>query len=266
MNTVPDLISKLKSWMNLHFLKLNESKTEIIIFNRSYSTECNIFGTFTNTGKCIRLNNVVKYLGVYLDSSLNFITHINKITSECYMYIRKIKSIRKFLSQNDCEALVHAFISSRIDMCNSLFLGLPKATLLKLQRIQNAAVRVIFNVRKRESVSQSLKSLHWLDIEQIIVYKVLLLTFKCIHDLAPSPLKSLLVIKDPNTLLLDVTSFFPSSELGRRAFRYSSPRLWNSIPSYIRLIANLDSFKKKLKHHIFINFDALMKQYKKYLI
>lgn len=263
LNDIPDIISELKSWMKLHFLMLNESKTEIIVFQNNLQHPIN--GTFTNSGKCIRFSSVAKYLGVYLDSSLDFVSHINHITSECYMYIRKIKSIRKYLSQHECEILVHAFISSRVDLCNALFFGLPKSTLLKLQRIQNSAVRIIYNLKKRDSVKHYLKSLHWLDIEQRIVYKTLLFVFKCIHGYAPFPLNSLIVVKDTPSLSLDVKTFFPSSKFGRRAFRYSAPRLWNCLPHTIRLSVSIDVFKKNLKHHLFINLPALMEQYYKYI-
>ena len=140
-------------------------------------------------------------------------------------------------------------------MCNCLFFGLPKSSILKLQRIQNAAVRVIFSLRKRDSVSYHLTSLHWLSVEQRISFKVLLTTYKCLNDMAPAPLSDLLSIKDYSSLLLEVKTFFPSSELGRRAFRYFAPRLWNCIPSDIRVLDNIDTFKAKLKNFIFTSHE-----------
>ena len=166
--------------------------------------------------------------------------------------------------QKDTEILVNAFITSRLDMCNRLFFGLHKASLAKLQKIQNAAVWVIFKLRKWDSVREHCISFHWLNIKQRIVFKVLLTTFKCLNDMAPLPLTSLLHIKDNSTLLLEVNTFFPSFELGRRAFRYFAPRLWNSIPTDLRVISNVDTFKAKLKTFLFTKHSDVMRDYNKY--
>jgi hypothetical protein len=168
------------------------------------------------------------------------------------MFIRKIASIRKYISQSNCETLVHAFITSRLDMCNVLFFGMSEKNINKLQKIQNAAIRVIFSLKKRDHVSDLLLSLHWLSVRQRISFKVLIIVFKCLHCLAPVPLRNLISIRDRITMQLDVSTFFPSSMLGRRAFSFYAPRQWNALPVPLRQIQSLDTFKAKLKHHIFM--------------
>ena len=266
LESIPDLLSEIKEWMDNHYLKLNTLKTEIIVFgSKSFlDTELSINGTFTNSGKCIRFNDIVKYLGVNLDNTLTLTPHINSITSACYLYLRKIRSIRKYLSQKDTETLIHAFISSRLDVCNSLFFGLPKYSLLKLQRVQNAAVRTIFSLKKRESVSDHITSLHWLTVDQRVAFKILLLVFKCLNMMAPHPLIDLLKVKDSYTNKLEVNTFFPSSEIGKRAFCYSAPRLWNCLPTSLRVLDNTDSFKAKLKHFLFTDYRDMMQSYNQY--
>ena len=266
LKSIPDLLSEIKEWMDNHYLKLNTLKIEIIVFgSKSFlDTELSINGTFTNSGKCIRFNDIVKYLGVNLDNTLTLTPHINSITSACYLYLRKIRSIRKYLSQKDTETLIHAFISSRLDVCNSLFFGLPKYSLLKLQRVQNAAVRTIFSLKKRESVSDHITSLHWLTVDQRVAFKILLLVFKCLNMMAPHPLIDLLKVKDSYTNKLEVNTFFPSSEIGKRAFCYSAPRLWNCLPTSLRVLNNTDSFKAKLKHFLFTDYRDMMQSYNQY--
>ena len=266
LESIPDLLSEIKEWMDNHYLKLNTLKTEIIVFgSKSFlDTELSINGTFTNSGKCIRFNDIVKYLGVNLDNTLTLTPHINSITSACYLYLRKIRSIRKYLSQKDTETLIHAFISSRLDVCNSLFFGLAKYSLLKLQRVQNAAVRTIFSLKKRESVSDHITSLHWLTVDQRVAFKILLLVFKCLNMMAPHPLIDLLKVKDSYTNKLEVNTFFPSSEIGKRAFCYSAPRLWNCLPTSLRVLDNTDSFKAKLKHFLFTDYRDMMQSYNQY--
>ena len=83
--------------------------------------------------------------------------------------------------------LLHAFVSNRLDYCNSLFFGLPKSDLSKLQRVQNAAVRLYSGLLRRDHITPVLRDeLYWLPIEQRIDFKIATLVFKCLNDIAPS--------------------------------------------------------------------------------
>uniref|UniRef100_A0A3P9B9X9 Granzyme B(G,H) n=1 Tax=Maylandia zebra TaxID=106582 RepID=A0A3P9B9X9_9CICH len=93
---------------------------------------------------------------------MSFNTHIKQICKTAFFHLRSISKIRNILSQSDAEKLVHAFITSRLDYCNSLLSGCPKTSLKSLQLIQNAAARVLTGTRKREHISPVLASLHWL--------------------------------------------------------------------------------------------------------
>ena len=265
INQIPDCLSRIKSWMDLYSLKLNESKTEIIVFGgQSFLKEkLYINGTFLNSGGCLRFTDTVKYLGVFFDNYITFNTHINTISSSCYMFIRKLASIRKFLSQKDCETLVHSFISSRLDSCNALLFGISRANISKLQKVQNAAVRLILCKKRRESVREPLKDLHWLDIDQRISFKVLLIVFKCLNNLAPAALKNVLTIKSHDTMLLQ-TNYFPETNLGRRAFCFYAPKQWNCLPVSLRCVDEIVSFKSQLKTYLFSNFTSFCQSYNKY--
>ena len=83
--------------------------------------------------------------------------------------------------------LVHAFVTSRLDACNSLLFGLPDNLIAKVQRVQNIAARLILSVPRYVHITPLLYQLHWLPIKQRIVVKVLLLTYKleAINCMAP---------------------------------------------------------------------------------
>ena len=89
--------------------------------------------------------------------------------------------------------IVHAFVTSRIDYGNSLFTAAPKIWTDNLQRVMNAAARVISDTRKLDQGLQRFlhEDLHWLDVPQHVTYK--LLVFKCLHGLAPRYLAELCV-------------------------------------------------------------------------
>ena len=81
--------------------------------------------------------------------------------------------------------IVHALISSRLDFGNALLYNLPQTKLAKIQRLQNAAARIVTLTRKYTHITPILKSLHWLPIEQRIKLKILLSVFHCVQGSAP---------------------------------------------------------------------------------
>ena len=106
---------------------------------------------------------------------------VNRVVSHCFKILKIIGRIRSFLTQKDAETLVHSVISMRFDYCNSLFHKTSKANINKLQKIQNAAARLVVRKKKRESISGTIRDLHWLRVESRIVYKILLLVYKGVN-------------------------------------------------------------------------------------
>ncbi len=103
-------------------------------------------------------------------------------------HLRNIAKLRNMLSVSDAEKLVHAFMTSRLDYCNALVGGCPASSINKLQIVQNAAARVLTRSRKYDHITyySNLQSLHWLPIKFRISYKILLLAYKALNDLAPA--------------------------------------------------------------------------------
>ena len=231
------------------FLKINPDKTEILLlFPKSMKNEVIIKGTFINDQQCIRFSDAVKNVCVWIDKNLEMSDHINKIVSHCYKILKDIGRVRPVLTQDHTEMLVHAVTSTRLDYCNSLFHKIDKSNIDKLQKVQNAAARLIVKKRKRESISQSIKELHWLRVESRIVFKILLLAYKGIHGTSSKNIALDFKTHNcrPNEFLMLKTPFY-KTKYGMRTFKYNAPRLWNALPLDIRTIENVDSFKKSIK-------------------
>ena len=157
------------------------------------------------------------------------------------------------------QSLVHAYVTSRLDYCNSILYGLPKYQLSKLQRIQNMAARLITDTMKCDHIKPVLYNLHRLLVNYRIQFKILMITFKAIHGMAPSYLSNLICIRSSSryslrnndTIFLERPKGVMRTTLGARSFHASAPALWNSLPAHIRTIDSLALFKKSLKTYLF---------------
>ena len=98
--------------------------------------------------------------------------------------LSNINRIRKYLTSESAAALVHTFITSRVDNCNSLYNGLPDYQLHKLQRVLNSSARLVLCARRSCHITPLLRELHWLPIRSPIEFKLLLVTFKVLKGLA----------------------------------------------------------------------------------
>ena len=239
--------------MSQNFLQLNTSKTEAIQIGTPHQVQSSLITTISFSGQDIPLSTTVTNLGVKLDPQLTFANHIKHLYKTCFFHIKNISKLRPFLSFSDAEKLIHALISSRLDYCNSLLIGIPNKNLQKLQFIQNCAARTLMKARKYDHITPILQNLHWLPITSRIPYKIALITHHCIYNNAPQYLKDLNI---PHTSTRNLRSqstnllYQPRSRLrtmGDRAFSIAAPRIWNSLPEHLRKPQSVDTFKKELK-------------------
>ena len=144
--------------------------------------------------------------------------------------------------------------------------GLPKYEINKFESVLNAAARVIACLRKFDHVTNTLKELHWLPVEQRIILKINLVWFKVLNDLAPSYLTELLQrVYEPTRRLRSssdkwrfATEPYNLKTYGPEFFQSSvAPRLWNDLPMAIRSIDGINILKSKLKTFFFKQAYAL---------
>ena len=123
---------------------------------------------------------VVRNLGARFDSHMSVNSHIGKVCSKAFCSLYNIRQIRKFLSEETAKILVHSFVASHIDYCNSLLYGLPQYQYNRLQRVLNAAARMVCLVPKFDHITPVLKRLHWLPVRYRVMFKILLLMYKAL--------------------------------------------------------------------------------------
>ena len=121
-----------------------------------------------------------------LDCHLTMTAHVSNIARTCYFELRRLASIRRFLTSTATATLVSAFVLSRIDYCNSLLFGSTHDVTSHLQRIQNYAARVILRLPMSSRITIHSKSLHLLPVKVRSTYKIACLCYHCHSSTAPS--------------------------------------------------------------------------------
>ena len=251
-------LKEIKVWMNSNRLHMNEDKTEFICFGSKHQLSKCSEDYVSVGGKIIQRSESIKYLGVWLDSTLSMRKQIHVKCRTALLNIYKIRKIRKYLTDDACKTIVQALVISHLDFCNELYIGLPEKDISCLQRVQNFAAKTILKRAKYDSATESLYTLHWLPIRQRIQYKILITVFKCLHGCAPAYLSDMIGVKHNARYnlrsSLGVNLVIPKYKyktFGQRTFGYQGPKLWNTIPSELKETKSLASFKKQLKTFLF---------------
>ena len=203
----------------------------------------------------------VKNLGVTLDSNLSMSQHISNTCKAAYIQIRHISSIRLLLTTQTTQTFVCSLVLSRLKYCNSLLSGCPQYLLDKLQKVQNAAARLVCKTKKSDHIHHILETLHWLPVTHRIQYKISTSCFHFISGTAPQYLSDLLQPYTPARQLRSasdtrtfVTPRVNTKTFGERSFSYAGPSVWNNLPQTLRHSDSTSSFKTALKTHLLNNY------------
>ena len=255
LSDIEQCVSEIKVWMSHNMLKLNDDKTEFIVFKSKHNVNTFAEQNVQVGGTRVGISSKIKNLGVTFDQTLSMQAHVNTIAKNCFYYLRNIARIRRMLSEEDCKAIVHTFVISRLDYCNVLLYGLPKKTLHTLQRVQNYAARLILRFGRSEHITPVLYYLHWLPVELRVDYKMLLYTYKAFYDHAPPYICDMITKYKPRRQLRSsdkcmlVVPKIRTKGYGARSFLYASATLLNELCDDRLTEANsvLLSFKGRLE-------------------
>jgi len=175
--------------------------------------------------------------------------HVSAVCRSAYGYLR-------VLLTEAAKTVVHAFISSYLDYCNSLLFGISDNLLWRLRAVQNAAARLVTaGTRRHEHIKPVWRQLHWLPVGQRIEFKLAVLAYKAMNGLSPQYLADdcqltsstgRRQLRSSNVATCEVPT--TRTSLGDRSFTVAGPRLWNNLPLNLR-----DS------EHYFLEFCRLLK-------
>ena len=254
-NRISRCITDVRAWLLLNNWMLNSDKTEAIVISAVNTRVHATVDDVIDVCSCVVTPApYVRDIGVWFDSAISMAKNVSRVCQMAYCQLRSIAKIRGSITTAACRTIVHALVMSRLDYCNAI---LPDAKLQNLQLVQNSAARLVTGTRRREHITPVLFALHWLPIRQRIKFKLLLLVYRCTHQLAPVYLTDLVVpyvparslrSADQNLLTVKRCNI---ERYGRRSFSVAGPSLWNALPSAIRNSVSLPAFRSRLKTHLF---------------
>ena len=261
-------LAEIKSWMVKNFMKLNESKTELLVLGkprvlREFDLEVKIqFGSMSITPTACKGDNW-KSLGVLFDESLRMERQINSVKRKCSWTMMNLRTIGRYLDESVKIMMVKQLVISKLDYCNCLYMNLPKTRLNKLRSTLNSAVRYIYSIKDwTEDLLPYYKKAHILPLDERIFFKVCLLSFKAVHGSSPDYINELVEIDTPLILTntrskMEGDCFrmkipkMTKNKIDERRFSNYAPTTWNSLPWKIRSVKNVDTFKSLLKHYLY---------------
>jgi len=245
---------------NSHSLKLNAVNSEIrshLGWHATTATQAEPSRSHSVHGDSIlHPSKVVRNLGVYIDEHLSMDANARHCAKTCFFHLRQIRQLCRYINYGTLYMLIRALILSRLDYSNSLFACSSQSTLSRLQRVQDAAARLLHGACAWTHAPPFLKQLHWLPVSSRIQFKLYTLMFDINHGTAPQYLSELVRCCNGTRLRSSVRGNFIIHLLGRlhvtdKAFFVTGPRAWNALPSDIKLTSSRTSFHKKLKTHLF---------------
>ena len=231
----------------------------MLLFGQNLQTYFTCVSQPIKTGPFLE-NITWQKLRLSYNSKLNFHSHISEMRRNCFHQLKRFNSIRRFVPQDQFAILIHAFITSRIDFCYSIFYSLPENLVSRVQTIQNSCAKCLSRVNRFATATEARITLHWLPSRARSRFKILVFAHKVVHlpNSVPHYISAPYSTRDhgrttrfnvSNTLKCDFKRRLLT--VGGRSLNHTLPSVWNSLPQELRDIQSFSSFKSSLKTFLF---------------
>ena len=251
-------VEELRSWMTANRLKLNDSKTEVLVVRKKTNKD-ETDSIRVKVGDDVITPSVsVRDLGSYLDSTMSMEEQVSRTVRAGFLQLRRIGHIRRSLDDTVCAKVINATVTARLDFQNALLAGSHLCVLKPLQKMQNQAARMLKKTSRTDHITPVLRELHWLPVKERTDFKLLVQVQKAVHDTkAPEYLREMFSLyqaprqlrstDDPYTLTVNRVN----RHEGERCASHYGAALWNTLPADLRCAMTTECFKKKLKTFLF---------------
>ena len=122
-NKLEDCIDAMQMWMSKNRLKLNDKKTEFIIFGTSTGLKKVATTTIRVGQEAIPACDKVRSISAMFDSEMKMDTQVNSMCKSAWFHLYTIGKIRSYLSDDQTKSVVHAYVTPKLDGNNALLVG-----------------------------------------------------------------------------------------------------------------------------------------------
>ena len=230
---------EVRQWLSKDQLVLNLSKTVSMCFSiKKINPEQSFHINLQN----VKIQTVTefKYLGLVLDPQLKFVKHIKKISKTIQSNLNCFKLIRHYIPNQAALLYMHAMIFSHISYCMTVWAQAAPTATKRICSLYNQTWKIMDKKTVRYHHCHILKKYNSLSFESFSDFCFLKLIFKCINNLAPEPLSQFVERQNSNRVTRSSSNQnykipFCRTTFGQSAFSYKSCKLWNSLPSEIKI-------------------------------
>ena len=232
-------------WFTENQTTANSGKFQSILLSRHNIETFNI-----NIGDhIISRNNTLKILGITLDEKLNFNEHIRNICQTSSRQINALRRISKFLNQQCREKVYKSFINANFGYCPLVWMLCGKCNLRKIEKLQERALRIVYQDSELDYAGLIGKS-GQLSLRMNMIRILSIEIYKCVKGTNPDYLNEMFSLSDSHYDLRDQSRLeqpkFNTKTFGYRSFKYLGAKLWNLLPSHLKIIDDLHVFKSNL--------------------
>ena len=229
-------------------MKANPSKFQAISFGKRGTRDITNF-TFENT--TIHCENSVVLLGIEIDHSLTFNTHIANICKKSARQLAVLKRLGHLLTRQGKLAIFKSFITSNFNYCPLIWHFCSQSSTKKLEKIQERALRFIYNDYS-STHHDLLKTANTEHLHVKRIKEMACEVFKIVNNIAPSFIQNLITLKcSQYSMRKENTAVVPkanTSKYGLKSFVHDGPRVWNSLPNEMRKTFNYGEFRRLIRN------------------
>ena len=263
-------------WLNINCLSLNVSKTNFIIFH-PYNKPLKQHITVKINNKSIIEKDHIKYLGVIIDSHLNWKQHIFNISTKMSRYIGIMCKLRQFVKKNVLKNIYYSLLYPHLVYAVQVWGSACDSEMNKILVLQKRALRVITFKNNLPLIPGPLflsnplfYEMDILKIYDVFKLQVSKFIFDCIHLNTPSIFHNWFTLNytvhnyNTRSTFFDIENLLNSNNLfiinartthyGLKLLKVSGPKIWNSIPKQMRNVQSVNSFKLLFKKHLLAQY------------
>ena len=248
---------KLQDWLHANKLSLNVVKTQSLIIGsgpniRKIDSQSDAQPSFSIGDQEIEMIANTKYLGVQVESQINWDKHVDTIKAKATRALELIKHSKKYLPSDVLNKMYRGIVEPQLSYCCSVWGCCSESKINVLQKIQNRAARIVTNSPYDASAASITQNLGWPTISNLIRKETTTLTCKPLNSLAPAYMRKLSTkYSDDSERSLrstgtDLRLPLLKTASGQKAFSYRGAKLWNSLPEEAELAPSLKTFKERI--------------------